>query len=599
MLSRSGFALSTTEKKVVKSVAHRRVSIWYGLLLAVFVVFIIRLFYLQVLRHDYYQKVALNVQLKQYDIPAERGAIRAYDGDQIVPLVLNEQKFNITADPKLIKNPAKTAGILKPLLPQKSFKELTILLSLKDSRYKILAKRVSKEQKIAIIKLGLAGIFSEEVSVRTYPQNDLAAQLLGFVNDDGIGRYGVEQSLNNVLNGKSGRLKAITDQKGVPLLATGDNVSIDPIDGKDAVLTIDVGMQRQLEDILKTGLDNAKSKSGSAIIMDPRTGEIKAMANYPTYNPTDFSKVNDPSIFQNSSVSVPLEVGSIMKPLTVAAALDQGVVSQGTTYYDPGQFKVDGATITNIEEDGGAGTKSIADILQLSLNTGATWLLMQMGGGAFNQKGRDAWHEYMVNHYGFGAKTGVEQGYESPGYIPDPKDGYGLNIVYANTAFGQGMTATPLQMLSALGGVVNNGKTNQPHLLKETIDSGGKVNTTSVKSRNGIVKNSTSQSIVSLMEYVFNKNHALYGMPQLPEGYIIGGKTGTAQIAKTGGGYYEDKYNGTFMGFVGGNEPDYVIFVRVNEPGIPGYAGAKTAAPIFSALTTMLINNFNITPGNK
>ena len=449
MITRSSlFAAETPKKPKIK----RRVSLWYGLLVGIFTVFFIRLFYLQVLRHDYYQKVALSGQLKQYKIPAERGAIRAYDGDQIVPLVLNEQRFNITADPKLIKDPAKTASILAPVLSQRTEQELTDQLATKNSRYQILGKKLTKDQKDAVLKLQLAGVFSEEISVRTYPQTDLAAQLLGFVDDEGVGRYGVEQSLNEKLSGEPGELKAITDQKGVPLLATGDNVLVDPIDGHDVVLTVDVGMQRQLEDLLKTGLDNAKRKSGGAIIMDRHTGEIKAMANYPTYKPAEFASIKDPGVFRNDSVSAPLEVGSIMKPLTLAAALDMGVVGMNTSYFDPGFYKVDDATITNIEEDGGAGTKNVADILQLSLNTGATWLLMQIGGGTINQKGRDAWHDYMVNHFKLGEETGVEQGYEVGGYIPDPDNGFGLNIQYANTSFGQGMSATPLQMLAALQG---------------------------------------------------------------------------------------------------------------------------------------------------
>ena len=588
--------LTRTERapqKVVKPLIKRRVSLWYGFLVAIFAVFLVRLFYLQVLRHDYYEKVALSGQLKQYDIPAERGAIRAHDGDAIVPLVLNEQRFTITTDPKLVKDPGTTAEALAGPTGQKA-NDLKKLLATPNSRYEILAKKMTKDQKDAIVKLGLAGVFSEEISVRTYPQNELASQLLGFVNDDGDGRYGIEQALNGSLKGTAGRLKAITDQKGVPLLATSNNVLVDPVDGRDTVLTVDVGMQRQLEDLLKSGLDYAKSKSGSAIIMDPRTGEIKAMANYPTYNPTDFYKIKDNSVFQNSAASSPLEVGSIMKPLTAAAALDQGVVAQNTTYYDPGRFKVDDATVTNIEEDGGAGTKSIADILQLSLNTGATWLLMQMGGGAINQKARVAWNDYMVNHYGFGAVSGIEQGYEDPGYVPDPIKGYGLNIQYANTAFGQGMTATPLQIAAALSGVVNGGTYHTPHLVEGSLDASGKETKTTAKVRADIVKPETSKSIVNLMEYVFTKNHVLYNMPNMPSGYIIGGKTGTAQIAKPTGGYYDDLYNGTFMGFVGGNKPDYVIVVRVNQPAIAGYAGSKAAAPLFSSIATMLINNFNI-----
>ena len=355
-----------------------------------------------------------------------------------------------------------------------------------------------------------------------------------------------------------------------------------------------------MEDLLKAGLDKAKAKSGSAFIMDPNNGAIKAMANYPTYNPAEYFKVENGETFNNSAVSSPLEVGSIMKPLTAAAALDKGVVSRNTTYYDPSKYKIGDATVTNIEEDGGAGTRSVADILELSLNTGATWLLMQMGGGEINQKARETWYDYMTNHYRFGKTTGIEQGYESPGTVPDPNKGYGLNIQYANTAFGQGMSATPLQMGAALSAVINGGTYYKPRLVESTTNSKGKVTKKKPEiSERNVVSPKVSEEMVGLMQGVVNKNYAVYGMRKPDGRHIIGGKTGTAQITKPTGGYYEDKFNGTFMGFLGGDSPEYVIFVRVNEPGIKGYAGSKEAAPIVGSITEMLINNFNATPKTR
>ena len=574
-----------------KSISKRRISIWYGTLVFIFTIFVARLFYLQVLKHDFYQKVALSGQLKQYDIPAERGVIRAHDGSNIVPLVLNEKRYNVIADPKLIKDPLKTAEILAPALG-KTIDELKQQLG-KDTRYEILAKKLTKEQHEAVVKLDLIGVFQDEISVRTYPQAELASQLLGFVDDSSVGKYGVEQYLNKTLSGTAGRLKAITDQKGVPLLAVGDNVSIDPIEGEDVVLTVDIGMQRQLEDILKAGLETAKSKSGSALIIDVNTGAVRAMANYPTYNPTDFSKIEDSKLFTNAAVSSPLEVGSVMKPLTTAAALQLGAINKNSSYYDPSHFLVDGYNITNIEEDGGPGTRSIADILQLSLNTGATWMLMQMGGGTINEKARVAWHDFMINKYGFGSLTGIEQGYETGGSIPDPKDGYALNLQFANTAFGQGMTATPLQMGAALASIINGGNYYKPTLIDKTISKDGKTTVVSpTVLRSGIVSSGVSADIRDLMQYVISKNNRA----AVRTGYMVGGKTGTAEIPKKEGGYYDDRFNGTYIGFVGGKEPQYVIVVRVNEPKIAGYAGAQAAAPIFSKLSNMLIDNFNISP---
>lgn len=575
-----------------------RIRFWYALLLFIMGIFVIRLFYLQVIRHDYYKKTALQGQFKEYEIPAERGIIEAHDGDAVLPIVLNETKYTLFADPKFIKDPASAASAVQKIIGGNSQDYEKLMKA--DTRYAILAKKLPKDQKDKLDSLNIKGLGTRDESYRTYPQGDLAAQVLGFVNDDGQGKYGVEQSLDSELKGTDGQLKAITDASGVPLVTNKDNVVTDPKAGDKVVLTLDVSMQKQLQDILKAGLDSSHSSSGSALIMDPNTGAVKAMANFPSYNPAEFYKVEDGNIFNNAAVSSPLEVGSIMKTLTAAAALDQGVVTTNTTYYDPSHFTIDGFTIKNIEEDGGPGTRNIADILQLSLNTGAAWMLMQMGGGQINDKARNAWHDYMVNHYQLGKATGIEQGYEADGSIPDPNKGYGLDLQYANTAFGQGMSATPLQMAAALSAVLNGGTYYRPRLVDQTIDSTGK---TTIKKpeviKSGVVKPSTSEAMQSLMEYVVNKNHVLYQLPQVSAGYSIGGKTGTAQITKPGGGYYDDRFNGTFIGFVGGNNPQYVIIVRVNEPHISAYAGAGAAAPIFSKLATMLIDNFGVTPKSQ
>lgn len=574
----------------------QRIRIWYALLLVVCAVFIVRLFYLQVIRHDYYQKTALSSQLKEYQIPPERGVIEAHNGDSTVPIVLNEKLYTLYADPVYVKDTKVAAEKLTGAIGGEAGKYQTALET-KNTRYVILAKKLSKSQSEQVAKLDLKGIGTREVPYRTYPQGSLAAQVLGFVNDEGEGKYGIEQALDSKLKGIPGQIRAITDAAGVPLAANEDNINVEPKSGERVVLTLDIGMQKQLEDLLKAGLKRVNSESGGALILEAKTGAIKAMANYPTFNPAEFYKVEDGNRFTNGTVSSPLEVGSIMKPLTAAAALDLGVVHKDQTYYDPSQYKIDDAIVSNIEEDGGAGTRSVRDILQLSLNTGATWLLMQMGGGEINQQARERWHTYMVGHFLLGKQTGVEQGYEASGLIPDPNDGFGLNIRYANTSFGQGMTATPLQMGAALASVVNGGTYYKPHLIEKTVSSDGKENKDYQKIvREHVVNKEVSKTIKEMMEYTIEKNSMLYGFKRSYPSYSIGGKTGTAEVAKPEGGYRSDVFNGMFMGFVGGNEPQYVIVVRVDTPKISGYAGSEAAAPLFVDLTGMLINNFGVNP---
>jgi cell division protein FtsI/penicillin-binding protein 2 len=572
-----------------------RIRLWYGVIVLIVAVFLVRLFYLQVIQHDYYKTSALSGQFKEYEVPAKRGVIEAQNGESTVPIVLNEIKYTLFADPVYVKDKRQAAEKIQMIIGGDAKKIENDLET--NSRYVVLAKKLDKDKKEKIDDLDLKGIGTREQSYRTYPQGQMAASLLGFVNDEGEGKYGVEQYLDKELKGHPGQLKAITDARGVPLVANRDNIIQEPQDGKRIVLTIDMPMQQQLEELLKNGIEAARSKSGGAFIMEANSGAIKAMANYPTYNPSEFFKVEDANVFNNTNVSDPYEIGSVVKPLTLAAALNTGAVKPTSTFADSGVIQVEDRKITNVEEAGGAGTRSMADILRLSLNTGATWLLMQIGDGKINDKARTTWHDYLVNKYRFSQKTGIEQGFEAEGVIPDPNEGFGLNVQYANTSFGQGMMITPIQMGAALASIINGGTYYQPRLVEKTVNVDGQANRHEPKVvARDVVSNETSATVRGYMENVIKANHRVYELPQVNPNYMIGGKTGTAQIANPNGGYYEDKYNGTFTGFIGGNEPQYIIVVRVNEPNVPGYAGSKAAGPIFSKIATMLIDNFNVSP---
>lgn len=556
-----------------------RINVWYGIIFLIFMLFIVRLFYLQIIQHNHYSAVAHQGQYKEYEIPADRGVIEAHDGNSVVPIVLNEETYTLFVDPKYVKDPKDAADKIARVIGGNA-NEYEDMMRL-DTRYAILAKKLPKEKHEEIDKLEIKGIGTRTVPQRTYPQGELAAQLLGFVDDEGEGKYGIEQYLNEELKGKPGELKAITDAQGVPLVGAGDNVRKEPESGKRTLLTIDLSMQRRVEDTLKEHLAQVRSQTGSVIVMDPNDGSIKAMANYPTYNPAEFNKVEDAAVFSNGAVSSPMEPGSIMKPLTVAAGLNEGVISPSTKYQDPSFYKIGDATVRNVEEDGGAATRSIADILRYSLNTGATYVLMQLGGGTLNEQGRVKWHDYMTNHYFFGKKTGIEQGYEAEGYVPSPTEGYGLDIQYANTSFGQGINVTPLQMTAAFSATVNGGVYYKPHL----VDTGKKEII-----KGDVVSPEVSAALRDMDENAVQNNYRFLKR----EGYKVGGKTGTAEVPKPEGGYYTDRYNGTFIGYVGGNSPEYVIMVRVDEPKIGGYAGTTAAAPLFGKTMDLLIQNYAV-----
>lgn len=365
-----------------------------------------------------------------------------------------------------------------------------------------------------------------------------------------------------------------------------------------------MGMQAQMEQILQKEYQKTKSQGLSAIIMNPNNGQIKAMANYPTYNPADYGKVGNAQLFQNAAVDNPIEPGSSMKTLTTSAALDQGVITPNETFYDPAHWLIDGFNITDIKQDGGPRQQSVASTLALSLNTGATWMLMQMsqpGATTINQHGINAWHDYMVNHFRLGQPTGVEQGYESGGYVPSPDNTIpALALKYANTAFGQGLTLTDLQEGAALSSVLNGGTYFQPTLVDQTVAPNGKINVNQPKVLNNhVVQAKVGQELIPLMENVVNTYHSEgFSYMSFSPNYIVGGKTGTAQVANPNGGYYGNIYNGTYVGFVGGDKPQYVIVVFTIKPNVVGYAGSEAAQPVFADLAHMLINDGYAHPKN-
>lgn len=589
--------------------ALSRIRLWYVLLLVVFGGFVVRLFYLQIIKHDYYRRVARSDQIREYDVPAERGVIMAQLNGRSVPLVMNEKLYTVFADPSLVKKPGEVARAVSPILHMKT-SEVEQALRTKDTRYVVLKKRVAGRDNDAVLALKYAGIASQQQHYRTYPQGVMASQLLGFVNDEGKGNYGVEQALNGQLSGQNGRLKAVTDVHGIPLPANADNLIVSPVPGKTIELTIDIGMQRQVERIVQQAQEKFKSKNVSAIVLETNTGAVKAMANYPTYNPAKYAEVQDAAVLQNYAVAHPIEPGSITKVFSTAAGLDSGAIKPTSTYNDPGSWTIDGAKVVNVAEGKGSGQQTIRSMLNKSLNTGATWVLMQMGGGKLNEKGRQTLYEYYSARYGLGATTGIEQGYEGEGYLVGPKDkDNGINITYANMSFGQGYSASAIQMGAALSAIVNGGTYYQPHLVRSAVstptetesgtsahkDQGSKV------VRNGVVSPETSRTMVELLDYV-TIAHAHEGFPYMDFGdnYSVGGKTGTAEITKDGGGYRDDVYNGTFMGYVGGDQPQYTIVVYNIEPhGYSGYAGAQTGQPIFADIAHMLINNYDVTPKSR
>ena len=298
-----------------------------------------RLFYLQILLHNKYAKQASNEHTSKYSIPAARGELYVHDGDtDISPIALNQTLNILYADPRFVTDKAATAQKLAAITGGSASDYEKRLDN--GIEYAVIADRVPNDVAAKIKALNLPGVGLTARDYRTYPEGSLAAQTLGFVNDDGQGQYGIEQYLNDSLDGTPGQLSGKTDTFGLPIY-TADNIDKPAVNGKSYLLTIDRNVQAEVEKDIAAQVQLTHAKSGSAVVLDPNTGAVIAMANYPTFDPNNYDKVTDYSVFSNQVVAGQYETGSGMKVFTMAAGLDQGKVTPDTTYNDPLCYQID------------------------------------------------------------------------------------------------------------------------------------------------------------------------------------------------------------------------------------------------------------------
>lgn len=571
---------------------ERRITAIGAMILALIGVIGIRLVYLQVIRHGAFTAEASTSQSRKFAIPAERGQIYAYDGDQTTPLVLNETFKAVYADPSLIKNKQKVAGEVADALGGSTKDYLTKLKT--KGNYVVLAQKVTTSAGEKLRKKDLLGVGIADKVYRTYPEGNLAAQVLGFVNNDGKGQYGVEGFMNKELGGVDGLRQVKTDTKGNPIAIAG-SVERPATDGKSYVLTIDRNIQAQAELSLEAGVKNVRAKSGSVIIMDPNSGAIKAMANYPTFDPADYGKINDYSIFSNSIVADQFEPGSGFKMFTMAAGLDAGKVKPETTYNDTGKVELDGRVINN-SHDKAWGVQNMADVIEKSLNTGVVFVLRSLGGNpdVINLAGKKVLYSYFQK-FGFGKVTGVEQTGEALGAVNQPTKVSGNDVNYANMTFGQGISATMIQMVAAAAAISNGGKLYQPQLVAGVMN-GDQVKPFTPKVINSnVISKDAADKLTTMMEKVVQGKYGS-GYKARMAGYTIAGKTGTAQIPNPNGkGYREDKNIGSFIGWAPSKSPKFIMMVRINEPNVSGFA-ESTTVPVFADIAKWLVTYMQISP---
>ncbi|MBI4121693.1 MAG: penicillin-binding protein 2 [Parcubacteria group bacterium] len=561
-----------------------RISLLVLVLVGATALVIWRLFSLQVLDYRFYAALASDQHRVQRILQAQRGEIIMRDhgqGEAELPVVTNKDFYQIYAVPKQVKDPAETAKQLQGLVNAET-EALLEKLSKPDDPYEPIERRVPEQRYLAITGKKLAGVYGVPETFRYYLEENIGSHVLGFVGmrqDQPAGFYGIEGYFDQVLAGSSGFFQTERDVAG-RWIALSDKTVREAQDGADIVLTLDRTVQYMACKALNDGVKRYDAQGGALIIMEPYTGRILAMCSAPDFNPNYYSKVDEASVYNNTAIFETYEPGSIFKPVIMAAGVDLDRVQPYSTFIDKGEEKIDVFTIKNANEKI-YGQQTMVGVLENSINTGMIHVARQIGQQAFAD---------YVHRFGFGEITGIELETESAGNIAsvDKKS----EIFMATASFGQGITVTPLQMVQAYAAIVNGGNLMRPYIVDEIRYTDGRVEKRSPITVRRVISSRTSVLLNGMLTSVVKNGQAKRA--QVP-GYYVGGKTGTAQIAGSGGKYLEVGTNQSFVGFAPADEPRFVMLVKFDRPTAAVYADATTA-PVFSEVASFLLNYYDIPP---
>ncbi len=545
---------------------------------------IYRLYYLQVVNYDFYKELAEDQHYVEKKIMPKRGSVYLNESGQLYPLATSRNLPTVIVNPNKI-NKSKAEEISKKLsnILQIDEEKIKGKITKEDDNYEVIKRKISEEEEKKIEKEKISGVHFKEESWRYYPNENTAAQLVGFVgyNEDSLeGLYGIEKYFEEKLKGEEGYLQQERDAGG-RWLSIGKRKLVPARNGEDLVLTLDRAIQFKTDLILKNAVKKHDANGGSIIVLDPQSGKILAMSEQPSFDLNRYSEVEDIEIFRNSNISEPYECGSVFKAITMVAGLDSGKINFDTEYIDTGKVTEAGYTIKNSDFKS-YGRQTMTEVIEKSLNTGAIFVEKQIGNELF----RD-----YVKRFGFGEKTGISLPYESAGDISNLENN--RNIEFFTASFGQGISVTPIQLAAAYGAIANGGELLTPRVVEAYInEKGEKTETVREVKRKIISKKAASQIGLMLESNVENGHGKLAGVP----GYNIGGKTGTAQIPdKEKGGYVEDATIGTFAGFGPVANPKFVIVSIIDYPKDVEWA-ESSAGPVFGEMAKFLLDYYDIEP---
>lgn len=544
-----------------------------------------RAFYVQVVKHTYYTDLADKQYISSTPINFDRGNIyfSRYKGT-VVPAAQLRTTYRIAIDPTQIAKPESLYTQLSKVITLD--KEAFMAKATKENDpYEEVIKDVSAEDIVLLKKQKLKGVTYVKDNKRAYPQDEVGAKVIGFVGSDGVhvrGQYGLERYYDDVLTRRSSDssinffAELFTDIQKTIVSNT------DKQEG-DIVLTIDAEAERVLHQTLVETKEQWKSDTIGGIIMDPQTGRIIAMDGLPSYNPNEFTEVKDASAFANQNVSGVYEMGSIIKPITMAAAIDAGAIDPDKTVYNDTGFRdLNGYKVRNFDgKPRGPGT-TMQTILDKSLNVGIVFLVEQLGTKRFQ--------EYFKK-FGIGSETGIDIPTEASGLTKNLDSN--VLVDNATAGFGQGIAITPIQTIRALAVLGNGGKLVSPHVVDSIVYQNGDVKKIDFDSNEQVITPETSEKISRMLVHVVDT--ALKNGEYKMDHYAIAAKTGTAQMVKPGSGYYDDRYLHSFFGYFPAYEPKYIIFLFHTYPKGAEYASATLTDPFFK-LVKFLISYYEVPP---
>lgn len=523
----------------------------------------LRLFWLQLIKGTWYQQQALENRIREIVVEPKRGIIYDRNDNELAVSISTEACYAIPAEVKKSGKAAVVARELSRILKMKE-KDLYALIT-KDQHSVWLQFKLKPEQVKELREKKLPGIGIIPKPQRFYPKKNLASHVMGIAGDYNQGLEGIEVAYEKELAGLSGRLLVEYDAVGHEI-PESTHQYIQPEQGFSLVMTLDQTIQYIAERELDKVFQEYSPKTAAIVVMDPRTGEVLAMANRPDFDPNEYHKFPD-QVRRNKAIADSYEPGSTFKVVTLAAALEEGVTHKNDRFFDPGFIKVNGEVI-NCWLPGGHGSETLAEVVQNSCNPGFITLGLRLGTAKF--------YKY-IRAFGFGSLLGIDLPGEAAGIVIPEKQVKPVDL--ATISMGQANSVTPLQMVSALSAIVNGGKLMKPYLVKELRNSDGKViKRFKPQVLRQVISPETSQLERELLETVVSNGS---GRNAYIEGYSVGGKTGTAQKPEPGGGYSTTDYIVSFIGFAPVDDPRLVALVVVDSPkGYPVYGGT-IAAPVF------------------